>query len=101
MNPEISKDTKIKFPYVNTYILNLKYRNMSEESIANEIDYLNKVSLCEDPMPFSHRLGVATISSINPLGPLGFIMGYMATCDQCPIEYREAEHRYKQFASKL
>jgi hypothetical protein len=96
-----SKDTMNKFPFVDTYILNLKYKNASEEWIANEVDCLNKISLYEDPMPFSHRLGVATISSINPLGPLGFIMGYMATSDQCPVEYRKAEYRYKHIASKL
>ena len=61
----------------------------------------NKILLFEDPMSFSQRIGVGIISSISPLGPLGFLMGYMATSDQCPAEYRKTEHRYKRFISKL
>lgn len=98
---KLSDDAKRKFPHINTYIHNLKYRNITQEYIKNEIESLNGAAVCEDPMPFSQRLGTGIISSMNPLGPLGFFMGYMATCDQCPTEYRQAQYRYETFSSKL
>lgn len=97
----IFKNTKHKFPCINIYITNLRYHNIPKECIIDEIDRLNKVALCEDPMTFSQRIGIAIISSINPLGPLGFIIGYIATSDKCPTEYRKTEQRYKRFISKL
>lgn len=98
---EVTTLAKIKFPYVNSYLYNLKYRNVTDEYINKEIESLNGAADCQDPMPFSERLGVGLISSMTPFGPFGLIMGYMATCDQCPVEYRDAQRRYETFASKL
>lgn len=92
---------KQKYPYSNKYIDSLKNKEMNEEGIISEINYLNECSLCDTPLSTSERLGVSFLSSLNPTTILGGVFGYVMSGDQCSIKAREAESRYTEFSSKL
>ena len=47
----------------------------------------------------TQRLKISTLSSINPLGPLGEIIGYVTSGDSLPVKCREAEHRWPIYES--
>lgn len=92
---------KQKYPFVHTYVDSLKSKNITEEGLDNEINSLNQCALCEDPMSFNQRLGIAFLSSLNPTTILGGALGYYFSGDQCETKYRDAENRYKEFSLKL
>lgn len=100
IRPQLTTETKTKFPYVNPYISSLEQKKMTEEGINNEINLLNKVSLCDEPMSTSQRLGVAALASFNPLTIFGGVLGYYWSGDQCDPECRKSQHRYEDFVAK-
>lgn len=58
---------------------------MNEEYIVKEITALINVPYVKSLS--LRRLGIATLSSLTPLGLFGGICGYLASGDQCPTEY--------------
>lgn len=93
--------SKQKYIFINKYTDNLKNKGITDEGLNDEINSLNQCALCEDPMSFSQRLGIAFLSSLNPTTILGGAIGYIMSGDQCESKYRDAENRYKEFSSKL
>lgn len=90
-----------KYPYIDGYINDLKIKGITEEKLNDEINLLNKCSLCKDPITLDQRFKIAFFSSLNPTPILGGVIQDIIYDDQCEIKYREAEVRYKSFYNNI